>query len=133
MEVHIFLCDTYATYCTYKMSILWPGTLLRYMLEKKTQESLSVVMENSFISKNVWTPRKNSYCSTQNPLLMHEFPLHGLKVGAWYAMSNLGLLGLLLVPELINSQWYIYIFCHHLLNKCSITRKPLPFFFSKIL
>jgi hypothetical protein len=40
----------------------------------------------------------------KNPLLIHEFPLHGLKVGAWCAMNKLGLLGLLLVHELTKSQ-----------------------------
>jgi hypothetical protein len=60
-----------------------------------------------FHFKGCVSSQKNSYCSLQNPMLIHEFPLHGLKVGTWCAMSKLGLLGLLLVHELINSHWYV--------------------------
>jgi hypothetical protein len=51
--------------------------------------------------------QNNCYWSIQNPLLIHEFPLHCLKVGVWCAMSKHGLLGLLLAHEIIISQWYI--------------------------
>lgn len=131
LEIQIFLCDTHAINCPYRMSILW----LLYPLEihgwRSKPESLSVVMQHGFISKDLWTPRI-SFWSTQNPLLIHEFPLHGLKLVCCVLWVNLGYWAYCLFVRSWIHRDTCYIFWHHPFNTCPITKEPMPFF-SKIL
>jgi hypothetical protein len=77
--------------------------------------------------------QNNSYWSIQNPLIIDEFPLLGLKVGVWCAMSKHGLLGLLLVYEIKNSQWYILHILIPSLEHISSYKVTYALLFNKML
>jgi hypothetical protein len=68
----------------------------------------------SFFSEEAWfhlhghvSSKNNLYWRPVNPHLIHEVPLHDVKVGVWCAVNAKRIIGPILYAETINSDRYV--------------------------
>jgi hypothetical protein len=45
--------------------------------------------------------------SDENPHAVHQFPLHDMKIGVWYAVSARRIIGPIFCHEIVNSDRYV--------------------------
>ena len=86
----------------------------RWLLSMVEEERLNPLLY--FISDEAWfhlsgymNSQNTRYWSSENPHVIHETPLHDLKIGVWCAVSGTKIVGAIIFASTVNTDVYLHI------------------------
>ena len=89
----MFLCDTFAKHSSYRSTKQENVVTSNIMVCTMEKQSLTLILFSDevrfYLSRHV-DLQNNKNWSARNPVLIHEVPLHSMKVSVWCAVSATG-------------------------------------------